>query len=62
MNATVVVGALIMVALFVLAGIRVNRTRGGAAKRRAVFSLALWAVVVVVGVTIWLIARTQTSK
>ena len=58
--ASISVGMLMAIAVFALVGIRANRIpANGTTKRSLVLSLGLWSVVMLVGLAVWLIARSQ---
>ena len=63
MSASVLVGLLCVIAITVLGVVfNRNKTTDATPRSKAIWSLAAWSVVVVVGVAVWLIARTQISN
>jgi hypothetical protein len=63
MSASVLVGLLCVIAITALSvAYSRNTTTDAPPRSKAIWSLAAWSVVVVVGLAIWLVARTQISN
>ena len=63
MSASVIVGLLCGVAIVTLGGVAArNKTADASPRNKAIWSLAAWSVIVVIGLAIWLIAGTQISN
>ena len=63
MSASAIVGLLCGVAIVVLGGVAArNKTADASPRNKLIWSLAVWSVIVVIGLAIWLIARTQISN
>ncbi len=63
MSASTVAVVLVVVALGALAGVFVrNKAADASPRNKAIWSMAAWSVTIIVGLAIWLIARSQISS